>query len=55
MSGRVIEVWCNRIGASSPDEAAMKIRDAYGDGKLTITEIWPGEWYEYRIEATCRP
>ena len=52
---KVIEVWCNRVYARSPDEAAMKIREAYGDGKLTITEIWPGEWYEYRIEATCRP
>ncbi len=48
----IIEVWANRIEASSPDEAAMKIREACGcaEGKLVIREVWPGEWYEYRCE-----
>ena len=51
MSGRVIEVWSNRVYASSPDEAAMKIREASGckTGKLVIKEVLPG-WYEYRVE-----
>ena len=46
-----IEVWSNRIAASSPDEAAMKIREACGcaEGKLVIREVWPGQWYEYRV------
>ncbi len=47
----IIEVWANRIGASSPDEAALRIREACGcaEGKLVIREVWPG-WYEYRCE-----
>ena len=47
----VIEVWSNRVFASSPDEAALKIRqaDGCGEGKLVIKEVLPG-WYEYRVE-----
>jgi len=46
---RAIEVWQGRIYASSPDEAALKIRqaDGCGEGKLVIKEVLPG-WYEYR-------
>ncbi len=48
----IIEVWSNRVYASSPDEAALKIREASGcsEGKLVIKDIIPGEWYEYRVE-----
>ena len=52
-----IEIWGNRVFASSFDEAAIKIREAtgFGEGKLCIKEIWPGEWYEYRIEEKAKP
>ena len=47
----IIEVWSNRVYADSPDEAALKIRqaDGCGEGKLVIKEVLPG-WYEYRVE-----
>jgi len=50
-------IWGNRVFASSFDEAAMLIREASGfaTGKLCIKEIWPGEWYEYRIEEKAKP
>lgn len=50
----VKEVWQGRVFADSPDEAALKIREARGcaNGKLVVKEIWPGPdgWYEYRVE-----
>ncbi len=47
-----LEIWGNRVFASSPDEAALKIREATGfkEGKLCIKEIIPNNWYEFRID-----
>ena len=41
----------SRIKAVSPDAAAMKIREKYGDGQLTILETQPEFGiYEFVIE-----
>jgi len=37
-----------RIKASTPDEAATKIRKKYGDGKLTIRQPANG-WFTYYL------
>ena len=52
MSGKIIEVWQDRIFASTPDEAAMKIRDACGcgEGKLVLWMATLPGWYEYKVE-----
>jgi hypothetical protein len=43
-----------RVFAASPDEAAMKIRDKWGEGSLTILHCEPVlKWYEYVIEIGC--
>ena len=39
-----------RVRADSPGQAAMKIRDRWGGGRLVIGEPQPG-WYEYYIEV----
>mgnify|MGYP000863226432 FL=1 len=42
-----------RIKAASPDEAALRIRDRFGeyDGKLTVLHVFD-DWYEYCLELT---
>jgi len=44
-------IWQGRVFAPGPDEAAEKVRRKWGNGKLTILTIWPGEWYEYMVEV----
>lgn len=39
----------SRIWASSPDEAAVKIREKYPEGKLTIRETHIPKWWEYTV------
>ena len=40
-----------RVSANSPDQAALKIRKEYGEGKLTILEACPAmKWYEFVIK-----
>ena len=55
-SGKVRMFWQGRVFAASPDEAAMKIRDKWGEGSLTILHCEPVlKWYEYVIEIGCGP
>ena len=40
-----------RVFADSPDAAAEKIRDMWGNGRLSILEACPVQgWYEYMIQ-----
>jgi len=38
-----------RVFADNPCDAALKVRQMWGNGKLVMKEIVPG-WIEYRIE-----